>query len=335
MGTCAARPLSLPTACTAILCTLAHASATGDGGWLQDVRPSELLRDGRCDILRATAGTADIDAALFDRDVRHRLPLLVANFEAAGLWPRNAREGWNRDALRRLLSCDGSANTATQNVYINHASGVNFAEGGGEPAAPGAARRFCELLDIMREQTLSFDVALQPQDDNVTFDNVVLGQHPELLRDWGDAERFLGFRSSGDHERHLTMTPEGVLRGPLSPTIPIRSILSLGASRRGLPWHEHGETWFALLYGEKRWWLAPPGVMFKPPRESRDSAWTWFVAANSTSVASHDDSGSDDDEYAPKECVQHAGEVLYLPERWQHLTINVGEAVGIGLQADG
>ena len=33
------------------------------------------------------------------------------------------------------------------------------------------------------------------------------------------------------------------------------SILSLGASRTGLPFHVHGETWLGLVFGKKRWFL--------------------------------------------------------------------------------
>jgi quercetin dioxygenase-like cupin family protein len=34
----------------------------------------------------------------------------------------------------------------------------------------------------------------------------------------------------------------------------------------------------------------------------------------------------------PLECVQRAGEVIYLPAGWKHLTVNVGEAIGVGSQ---
>ena len=40
-------------------------------------------------------------------------------------------------------------------------------------------------------------------------------------------------------------------------------MLSLGASRTGLPFHIHGETWLALIHGRKRWFVYPPGA--SPP----------------------------------------------------------------------
>lgn len=36
------------------------------------------------------------------------------------------------------------------------------------------------------------------------------------------------------------------------------SMLSLGASGAGLPFHSHGETWLGVAYGAKRWALYPP-----------------------------------------------------------------------------
>ena len=39
------------------------------------------------------------------------------------------------------------------------------------------------------------------------------------------------------------------------------SVLSLGRSRSGLPFHSHGESWLALLRGQKLWLLLPPGPL--------------------------------------------------------------------------
>ena len=55
------------------------------------------------------------------------------------------------------------------------------------------------------------------------------------------------------------------------------------------------------------------------------SAWEWLVARNRSDAA---DSGT-------ITAVQRAGEVLYLPDWWQHQTLNLGEAVGLGLQMPG
>ena len=36
--------------------------------------------------------------------------------------------------------------------------------------------------------------------------------------------------------------------------------------------------------------------------------------------------------YRPLECMQRPGDLLYLPASWSHLTLNIGEAIGIGGQ---
>jgi hypothetical protein len=36
--------------------------------------------------------------------------------------------------------------------------------------------------------------------------------------------------------------------------------------------------------------------------------------------------------YRPLECVQEPGDIMYLPAFWNHLTVNIGEAIGIGGQ---
>ena len=47
-------------------------------------------------------------------------------------------------------------------------------------------------------------------------------------------------------------------------------MLSLGASRTGLPFHIHGETWLALIHGRKRWFVYPPGAY--PPKSEYKKA---------------------------------------------------------------
>ena len=43
----------------------------------------------------------------------------------------------------------------------------------------------------------------------------------------------------------------------------------------------------------------------------------------------------EEEEHTPslQQCVQGSGEVVYLPAGWKHLTVNVGEAIGVGGQA--
>ena len=37
--------------------------------------------------------------------------------------------------------------------------------------------------------------------------------------------------------------------------------------------------------------------------------------------------------YKPLQCIQEPGDILFLPSSWQHQTLNIGEAIGLGGQA--
>ncbi|CAM9832125.1 unnamed protein product, partial [Discosporangium mesarthrocarpum] len=38
-------------------------------------------------------------------------------------------------------------------------------------------------------------------------------------------------------------------------------------------------------------------------------------------------------EQPPLECMQNAGDLMYIPANWKHQTLNLGEAIGVGGQA--
>jgi hypothetical protein len=117
----------------------------------------------------------------------------------------------------------------------------------------------------------------------------------------------------------------------------------------GLSFHNHGKTWLAVVHGIKQWFIYPPG--FDPPH-SIDADYSpmlpvsrWIndvyprlqpypkppfaAAANDTnSTAPAEAEGG----FRPLECRQLAGDVLFLPSRWTHMTINIGETIAIGGQ---
>lgn len=123
-------------------------------------------------------------------------------------------------------------------------------------------------------------------------------------------------------------------------------MLSIGPSRYGLPFHNHGQTWLAVVHGTKYWFVYPPG--FGAPR-SVDSMFSPFTSAldwynevyphilesanakaplHTSFSALHGGYAG----YRPLECRQHAGDILYLPSMWSHMTMNIGETIAIGGQ---
>ena len=87
-----------------------------------------------------------------------------------------------------------------------------------------------------------------------------------------------------------------------------------GPALSGVSLHMHTNAWNALLYGRKRWFLLPPNSLWGP---TGMPMLRWV----------HDFY----DKLAPDmhECVQEAGEVLYVPSDWYHGVINLKDSVGI------
>ena len=103
----------------------------------------------------------------------------------------------------------------------------------------------------------------------------------------------------------------------------------------GLPFHNHGKTWLAVMHGAKLWFLYPLGFGIStnliPYHWFRDvlptlqgypmppvQPWT----SHSTSTSMH----------RPLTCLQYAGDIMFIPTQWLHMTLNVGETIAVGAQ---
>lgn len=110
----------------------------------------------------------------------------------------------------------------------------------------------------------------------------------------------------------------------------------------GLPFHNHGQTWIAVIHGSKRWFVYPPGYNAPQDIDNRFpptlSAWEWFqnyyplIKDLPTPFNAFNDDGTLADGYRPLECIQRAGDILFLPDLWSHMTLNIGETIAIGAQ---
>ena len=94
----------------------------------------------------------------------------------------------------------------------------------------------------------------------------------------------------------------------------------LGPRNSGAPIHFHGDAWNALAHGRKRWLLLPPA-------EARYSAqpisqWLQEDAAQLERLGQE----------PPLECVQEAGDVLYVPCDWGHGVLNLEASVGVAVE---
>jgi hypothetical protein len=169
--------------------------------------------------------------------------------------------------------------------------------GGGQGLATITVEDFLNVLNSSSPDLFTFDV---------DFSTAL----PELKEDFRTPDFFLSFNGEGSRRQKQSW-----------------HMLSVGGSRRGLPFHVHGETWLGLVFGRKRWFLYPPGKgltnMARVGHHPLLSVWHWFKH-----VLPHLKG-----EERPLQCSQRAGEVMYLPPGWKHLTLNIGETVGVGGQA--
>ena len=101
----------------------------------------------------------------------------------------------------------------------------------------------------------------------------------------------------------------------------------IGKNTSGLSFHSHQEAWNGLIIGQKRWFLFKPeddafffdidGVYrsilneeLTHPRKEKEIFLNQTLQQLSTS---------------PMECIQNAGDVLYIPDMYHHAVFNIGE----------
>ena len=95
------------------------------------------------------------------------------------------------------------------------------------------------------------------------------------------------------------------------------SAMELGSSH---PFHRHGAAWLGEVSGSRLWYLLPPTAR-REALGPRARACDYLL-------------GTVDPPPGTQRCVQRAGEVMYVPNRWWHATCALEEwTVGLGGQA--
>jgi hypothetical protein len=139
---------------------------------------------------------------------------------------------------------------------------------------------------------------------------------------------FLGLRGATNAE-HARL--ESLLRSEQPPLLTealraghlhyqARTQFSLGPAGSGSPPHFHMAAFNTLVYGRKRWTLMPPrGAVYAalPVRQWHAAGGVHTARAEGREVL---------------ECVQHAGDVLYVPDHWGHAVLN--EALSVGFASE-
>jgi len=224
-------------------------------------------------------------------------------------WPAMRSERWQR--YKMLKSYGKKA------ISSNSEAGIVY--GGGR-----SNMKFKSFGRVVADMRSSGSRAGLNTADTFTFDADILNSIPELRNDFDVPEVFSRWAN-----------PAAEAEGSAW------HILSLGASRTGLPFHTHGESWLGLVHGLKMWYIYPPGT--GPPLAVLNSSspltsvaeWVSTVLPTLRDLpfaSTSGDSGNSDKGYRPIECLQRPGDIMYVPSGWSHQTINVGEALGVGAQ---
>eukprot|EP00581_Thalassiosira_minuscula_P008321 CAMPEP_0183703902 /NCGR_PEP_ID=MMETSP0737-20130205/1453_1 /TAXON_ID=385413 /ORGANISM="Thalassiosira miniscula, Strain CCMP1093" /LENGTH=453 /DNA_ID=CAMNT_0025930705 /DNA_START=18 /DNA_END=1379 /DNA_ORIENTATION=- len=112
--------------------------------------------------------------------------------------------------------------------------------------------------------------------------------------------------------------------------------ISIGADLQGLTFHSHGEAWNTVVFGKKRWILWDPtrkeNSVERQQRLVRDFTtddpdhlngyeWIRTLYPNSERFQEIRNHGHD--------CIQHAGQLMFVPRDWLHMVVNIGDTVSV------
>ena len=106
--------------------------------------------------------------------------------------------------------------------------------------------------------------------------------------------------------------PPDILNPDLTHISTMKTQFYLGPPLSGAPVHFHRNAWNVLIYGEKRWFVYPPDRAFY----SKQHVWEWWRETYKNRPDA-------------LECVQHPGDMVFIPDMWGHGVINLRESVGV------
>lgn len=103
----------------------------------------------------------------------------------------------------------------------------------------------------------------------------------------------------------------------------------MAPTRSGFHWRVealNASLWSALIQGKKLWGLYPPSKYYVPgvnhnnhrtQNSQQSESFTWWIYTKPELQ----------DEHKPQECLQEAGEILYIPSGWWWSNVNVDDTI--------
>jgi len=110
--------------------------------------------------------------------------------------------------------------------------------------------------------------------------------------------------------------------------------VSIGSDLHGLTWHNHREAWNVVIFGHKRWllwdharWKNNNTMQFLMTRDwSRDAhvpGHEWISRLYKAKNRQYEIRNHGHD------CIQGPGDMMFVPHRWMHMVVNVGDTVSV------
>jgi len=109
--------------------------------------------------------------------------------------------------------------------------------------------------------------------------------------------------------------------------------ISIGADLQGLTLHHHREAWNIVIFGAKRWILwdnarwknnsTRQAAFARDPDGHQYRGHEWIQELLPSKMRQYEiiNYGYD--------CIQRAGEMMFVPERWMHMVVNIGDTVSV------
>lgn len=330
------------------------------GGWLEDAELDELSKDVSCDFpvmdVRSDPSYRDKIKAIGE-DHPYILRGLVDKWKA--------RKAWTRENLwkafgNRTITMDAQTaivwNAGKSSVPLplkDFLRGIRSREGevsdaSAERTSSSMGRKGSADKDVHDQTKKNIDLLQQYlSNDSFSFDLRIVQSIPELIDDFDIPEEMGDWHWISDFQHGGYSRAKAAAKARLGKEHMDDSstILSLGPTKSGLPFHSHGRAWIGLVYGRKWWFVYHPAVagpddivrQYNP----MTSTHSWFTRIRPKlkdypkSPLKFDVRRQYDVRgYRPFECIQEEGDILYIPALWNHQTYNIGEVIGVGGQTN-
>jgi hypothetical protein len=128
-----------------------------------------------------------------------------------------------------------------------------------------------------------------------------------------------GFFDSAKRLRRALPFPLSSFNSSSETTNQFVAALTLGADSTSVVFQYSEDKYVDLMHGQKLWFLFPPKTS-PPPRYSLPGGMQRWVSEEYFKM---------EENKKPLECIQHPGQVMYIPEGWHHASMSIGESVAV------